>query len=216
MKNDSPVIHAESSDARNTAAGAMSPGRPMRPSGVCDSTCLRKSLSAMRVHRALRRTVDRPVRDPRGGHHRADVDDAAALRAEVLDCLLRTEDQAQDVQVELLVEVLRGDGFDRCELVDARVVHQDVEPAERRLRLREQAADVRLLREVRLHRDRLTAGPLDLRHNLVGAGLARRVVHHHRRTLRGELLRDLGSDALRRAGDHGDLPGELVRVRGHD
>ena len=45
--NVSPVIQAESADARKTAAGAMSCGWPIRPSGVCASICLRKSLSAM-------------------------------------------------------------------------------------------------------------------------------------------------------------------------
>src|SRR5439155_6660181 len=45
MTKFSPVIHAESEDARNTAVGAMSCTCPMRPRGVCDSSCLRKSLS---------------------------------------------------------------------------------------------------------------------------------------------------------------------------
>src|SRR5436309_5630745 len=43
----SPVIQDESDEARKTAAPAMSWGCPMRPSGVCASTCLRISLSAM-------------------------------------------------------------------------------------------------------------------------------------------------------------------------
>ena len=45
MYSVSPVIQRESAEARNTAAGAMSLGWPMRPSGVCASICLRKSLS---------------------------------------------------------------------------------------------------------------------------------------------------------------------------
>jgi len=55
-----------------------------------------------------------------------------------------TRGGAEDVQVELLVEVLVGDALERGELVDAGIVHQDVEPAERLLRLGEQALDVRL------------------------------------------------------------------------
>jgi hypothetical protein len=39
------VIQAESAVARNVATDATSFGWPMRPSGVCASTCLRKSLS---------------------------------------------------------------------------------------------------------------------------------------------------------------------------
>src|SRR5881409_2290420 len=46
MCSVSPVIHAESGDARNTAAGAMSCGWPIRPRGLWASTCLRKSLSS--------------------------------------------------------------------------------------------------------------------------------------------------------------------------
>jgi len=43
----SPVIQDESDEARKTAAPAMSFGCPIRPSGVCASTCLRISLSAI-------------------------------------------------------------------------------------------------------------------------------------------------------------------------
>src|SRR5690348_320973 len=49
MVNVSPVIQEESDDARNTAAGAMSWGWPIRPSGVCASICLRQSLAAIPV-----------------------------------------------------------------------------------------------------------------------------------------------------------------------
>jgi hypothetical protein len=56
--------------------------------------------------------VDRGVRRRGGADHRADVDDAAA-RAEVLDRLLRGQDQAKDVQVEQLVEVLGRHLFER-------------------------------------------------------------------------------------------------------
>ena len=45
IKNISPLIHAASSDASSTTIGAISCGWPMRPSGVCVSICLRKSLS---------------------------------------------------------------------------------------------------------------------------------------------------------------------------
>ena len=83
----------------------------------------------------LRGAVDRRVRRRQRAGDRADVDDAAAGGAEVLHRLLRGEEQPEDVQVELLVEVLLGDAFERGELVDAGVVHQDVEPAERLLRL---------------------------------------------------------------------------------
>ena len=47
MYSVSPVIQPESDEARNTAAGAMSSGWPIRPSGVWASVCLRKSPSVI-------------------------------------------------------------------------------------------------------------------------------------------------------------------------
>ncbi len=47
MYSVSPVIQLASSEAKNTTAGAMSCGWPIRPSGVCASVCLRKSLSVI-------------------------------------------------------------------------------------------------------------------------------------------------------------------------
>ena len=41
----SPVTHLESSEAKKTAAGAMSSVSPTRPSGVCDSNIFRMSPS---------------------------------------------------------------------------------------------------------------------------------------------------------------------------
>src|SRR6266478_7773867 len=70
------------------------------------------------VHRAVRR------RD--AADRRADVDDAAAF-AQVLRGRLRGEEQAQYVDVEQPVKRLLSDGGERRELVDAGVVHQDVE-----------------------------------------------------------------------------------------
>jgi hypothetical protein len=40
MTSVSPVIHEESEEAKNTAAGATSSTWPMRPRGVCASICL--------------------------------------------------------------------------------------------------------------------------------------------------------------------------------
>src|SRR6516165_10211287 len=45
MYSVSPVIQRESSEAKKTAAGPMSSGWPIRPSGVCDSSNLRTALS---------------------------------------------------------------------------------------------------------------------------------------------------------------------------
>ena len=78
--------------------------------------------------------------------------------AEMLDRFLRRQHQAQHVEVELLVEVLGGDVFQRGELVDAGVVDQDVELAERLLRLGEQPSGCPpVLADVGLHGDGLAA-----------------------------------------------------------
>src|SRR5438552_14007107 len=45
MSSVSPVIQAESGDAKKNAAGAMSSVCPTRPSGVCDSNIFRMSPS---------------------------------------------------------------------------------------------------------------------------------------------------------------------------
>ena len=60
----------------------------------------------------------------------ADVDDAAASGVEVLERGLGGEQEAEDVEVELLVEVLGRDGFNGAELVDAGVVDENADGAE--------------------------------------------------------------------------------------
>ena len=80
------------------------------------------------VDRTLGGGVDRAGGRRDAADQRADVDDAAAL-AEVLGRGLGDEQEAEDVDVELLVEVLGGDGFEGAELVDAGVVDEDVELA---------------------------------------------------------------------------------------
>ena len=129
----------------------------------------------------------------------------------MLERLLRGEDQAEDVEVELLVEVLGRHLLERGELVDARVVDQDVEPAERLLRLGEQAEDVGGIGHVRLHGDRLAPLGGDLGHDAVRAFLAGGVVDDHGRPRLGQVFRDGGTDALGRAGDDGDLARESLR-----
>ena len=51
---------------------------------------------------------------------------------------------AKHIQVVLFVEVLFGDLFERCKLVDAGVVHQDVEPVQTPLSPQRTAVQCRL------------------------------------------------------------------------
>src|SRR5207248_10074224 len=66
------------------------------------------------------------------------------------------------------------------------IFDQDVHPAERGLRLREEAADVGLVREVRLHGDRLAALSRDRRDDTVRPLLAGAVVDDHGRPFGGQ------------------------------
>ena len=108
----------------------------------------------------------------------------------------------------MLVEVLRRHALERRELVDAGVVDEDVEPAERLLRLGEQALDVGLLRHVGLDGDGLAALAGDLGDDAVGPFLAGGVVDDDGRPLGRQVPGDGGADALGRAGDDGDLARE--------
>ena len=60
----------------------------------------------------------------------------------MLHCLLRRQDQSQDIEVELAVEVRLGDLLDRQELIDPGAIDHDVEPPECRLSLREEPRDI--------------------------------------------------------------------------
>ena len=55
----------------------------------------------------LRPAVHGSVGSRHSGHHGTDVDDAASLGTEMLDGLLRHQKQAEHVEVELLVKMLR-------------------------------------------------------------------------------------------------------------
>src|SRR6266571_5704851 len=122
---------------------------------------------------------------------------------------LRSEDQAEHIQIEMLVEVLLRHVFQRGEFVDARFVHQDVEPAKRFLRPSKQPFDVGLPGNISLHRDSLTSGAGDFRNDLVRAGFAGGVISDHRRAFDSECFRDGRADALGGAGNHSDFAGKF-------
>ena len=95
------------------------------------------------------------------------------------------------------------------ERVNARVVHQDVQRAERLPRLGEEAHDVLLLADVALHGDGFAPGGGDLRHGAVRTLAAGGVVDDDGGAIGGELLGDAGPDALRGSGDDGDFSFEF-------
>src|SRR5262249_13315242 len=101
-----------------------------------------------RVHGSLGSGVHRGIRRIDGADAGADVDDAAALGADQLHGFPGGEQQAEHVEVELAVKQVFGDVFKRSELIDARVVHQNVELAVGGFYFGEQLRDVCRFRNV--------------------------------------------------------------------
>ena len=121
------------------------------------------------VDGALGGGIDGGHRASHGRDNGADVDDRTALGADELGGTLGGEEEAEDVEVELAVELFRGDTLDGAEGVDAGVVDQDVEFAVLLLDLGEGAGDVFGFGEVALQRRGFAAGGDDLGDDLVGA-----------------------------------------------
>jgi hypothetical protein len=128
----------------------------------------------------------------------------------VLHCLFRREEKAEDVDVEMLVKMLFGHPFERRELVSPGVVDEDIDSAERPLRVRKEALDVRGLRDIGLHGDRFAPTRGNLPDDALGVRLAQRIVHDDRSAFFRQRLRDTRPDALGRAGHDGDLSFELL------
>ena len=166
-----------------------------------------------RIDGRLGAAIDRGGGDRRMGHDRADVDDRAAGRAEMLGGFLRSQDQAEHVEIELLVEVLGRDVFERGKLIDARVVDEDVELVELVLRFGEQPLDVGRVGDVGLNGHRLAAILRDLADDAVGGFLAGGVVDDDGRAFGREMPGDGCADSLRGAGDDGHFAEKLL---GHD
>ncbi len=110
----------------------------------------------------------------------------------------------------MLVEMLFGDVFQRQKIIDARVVHQNVEFAVGFLGFREQPCNVRLFRDIALYRNSLASLCGDSLYHPVSTLFAGRVIHDHRCALRRERLRDSCSDAFGCSGDHCNLIRKLT------
>jgi hypothetical protein len=127
-----------------------------------------------------------------------------------MDGSFRGQQKAQHIQVELAVELLRGDLLDGPEGVDAGVVDEDVEPPVCPRNLRVDARDVLRLREVALDRRHIAAGGDYVGDDLVGVRLAGGVVDDDRRPRERQVFGDRRADALGRAGDERGLVGEIA------
>src|SRR4029453_1754940 len=110
------------------------------------------------------------------------------------------------------MEVFGGDVLERGELVDARVVDQDVETTEGLPRLGEEPIDLLLLRHVGLHRDGLTTTASDVGDHAVGTLLAGGIVDDDGGAGLGPMPGGGGADPPGGPGDVGHLVAELAHV----
>ena len=120
------------------------------------------------IHSALGCRVDRGCwrrQTARGG---ADVDDASALGTEPLHRFLGRQNQPQHIGVEQPVELLLRNLPQRRKLVDAGVIHQNVQRSKCFLRLSKEALHVGCLGHIALHGDRSATLFHDLRDYALG------------------------------------------------
>ncbi len=139
-----------------------------------------------RVDGGFGAAVDRRIGKWHGGGYRTDVDHCTAVGTEMFGGLLRGEQQTEHVQVELLVKMFRGDFTERGEFINAGVVHQNIDLAERLFRFLEEPLDVGLFGDIGLHGDGLASFLFDLTDDAVRAGFAGGIIHDDRRASRRE------------------------------
>ena len=139
------------------------------------------------------------------GDSRADIDDDAAFGAEVGNGGLGGEQECLDVEVEVFVDVLSGDGFERKKFVDAGVVDEDVEAAKGFGRRGDELGDLGGIGQVGLHGNSLAGCGLNLLDKCLGGGGAAGVVDYHRGAVCGEALRNGRSYSFRGPGDECDF-----------
>src|SRR2546422_909049 len=99
------------------------------------------------------------------------------------DVLWLTDSAERRLRFELLAKVLGRHVFQRRELIDPGVVDEDVERAERLPGLREQAPNLRFLRDIGLYGERLAAVLSNLGHDTIGTFSTGGKVDDHSRSL---------------------------------
>src|SRR5882724_11661221 len=105
--------------------------------------------------------------------------------------------------------------FERKEFINARVIYENVELAKGFFGFGEEAFDVRLLRYVRLHANRLAALGGDFTDAFVRSGFAGSVIDDDRGALGGELFRYRSADAFGCASNDGYFAGQFLYVLFH-
>src|SRR5580698_223011 len=108
--------------------------------------------------------------------------------------------------------MLFADFFKGRELVDTRIVDQNVELPKRLFRLGKEALYVGGLCHVSLDRNRLAALAGNFRHDAIRAFAAGSVVDYDRSTFCSQTFCDACADALRCSGYHGDFSLKLAHL----
>ena len=109
---------------------------------------------------------------------------------------LRNQEKAEHVEIEMLVEVFGRDAIQRRELVEARIVDEDVDRAERLDGLGHHLFHMVGVGKIAMDGDGLAALAGDGSHHTLSGLLAGAVVDGNGGALRGEADRDLGADPL--------------------
>jgi hypothetical protein len=109
---------------------------------------------------------------------------------------------AENIGVELAVELFLRNLVEGGELIDAGIVHQDVQLPECLLGLGEDVLHVAGFRDIALNGNCLTAVALDLGNDPVRAFLTGGVIHHNRCALGSQALCDTSTNSLRCPGHY--------------
>jgi hypothetical protein len=168
----------------------------------------RRGERASELHQpALARPVRRDERGAEQRHHRADVDDLSAPALEKARIgRLAGDERAGEVGVQHLVPLVERVVLRRLADVDARVVHQDVEPAEALGRLAHHRAARRFLAHVGEDRDRLAVCRQLRQGGGILAGVA--ACDRYRGAGAGKAERHAQADAAVAAGDQRAFSGK--------
>src|SRR5260370_31096963 len=97
------------------------------------------------------------------------------------------------------MKLILSNFFERREPQNARIVDENIEPAEYFVCFGKQVLDVFCFRHVALNCDRLSTARGNLIDHLIRAFLGRRVVNDHGRAFGGKLFGNAGADAFRSA-----------------
>ena len=119
---------------------------------------------------------------------------------EVLRGFLRDQQQAEHIEIEMLVEMFGRDALQRRELVDARIVDENVDRAERLDGLGDHFFHMPGVGQIAMDGDGFAALADDGGDHALGGLLAGAVVDGNRRALSGEPGGDFGADAFGCAG----------------